>query len=435
MEVPVHPPSLDYVPGLKEPEQALLSLNYVPEPDHEISVVEDQPLPVDTLSTALSPGYVADSDLEEDPEEDLADYLDDGGDEKEEEEESSESDDDVEEDEASEEDEDEEEEHLALADSAAATPPPRSPRTKVPFSQTRLLRARKTARHQPSMAASTESLIAEYVVAPTPLSPPPSPLSPCSSPLPYIQSPPLPILSPPLPLPSLPTHTSPTYAEAPLGYRAAMIQSDIPKTDMPFLKRLCLTALDSRFEIGESLTAAAARQTGHTLARRVDYGFIDTVDASIRASKSRAMTVVEEVNEIVTDLATTQRQDAHELHMRDEDAHDDRALMRAQISLLTRERRYFHSMASSYEREAIIARQAWSRSEDRSTALEASIRTLKAQVRTLQTQHDKMEWQRQQAGDMVTSAFRCIHALAARDRARTGDTGPQDGPADAGSSC
>ncbi|GKF89432.1 hypothetical protein Tco_0263395 [Tanacetum coccineum] len=83
--------------------------------------------------------------------------------------------------------------------------------------------------------------------------------------------------------------------------------------------------------------------------------------------------------------------DAHELYMRDEDAHDDRTLMRAQISLLTRERRYFRSMASSYEREAIIARQAWYRSEDRSTALEASIRTLKAQVRTLQTQHDKME--------------------------------------------
>ncbi|GKB26503.1 putative reverse transcriptase domain-containing protein [Tanacetum coccineum] len=341
--------------------------------------IEDQPLPVDTLSTALSPGYVADSDLEEDPEEDLADYPNDGGDEKEEEEESSQADDDVEEDEASEEDEDEEEEHLAPADSATATPPPRSPRTKVPFSQTRLLRARKTARHQPPMAASTKSLIAEYVVTPTPPSPPPSPLSPCSFPLPHIQSPPLPILSPPLPLPSLPTHTSPTYAEAPLGYRAAMIQSDIPKTDMPFLKRLCLTALDSRFEIGESSTAAAARQTGHTLARRVDYGFIDTVDASIRASKSRAMTVVEEVNERVTDLATTQRRDAHELYMRDEDAHDDRTLMRAQISLLTRERRYFRSMASSYEREAIIARQAWYRSEDRSTALEASIRTLKAQ--------------------------------------------------------
>ncbi|GKB87537.1 hypothetical protein Tco_0959809 [Tanacetum coccineum] len=44
------------------------------------------------------------------------------------------------------------------------------------------------------------------------------------------------------------------------------------------------------------------------------------------------------------------------------------------ISLLTREKRYFRSMASSYEREAVYARQAWSHSEDRSMALEALIR-------------------------------------------------------------
>ncbi|GKG45700.1 hypothetical protein Tco_0498146, partial [Tanacetum coccineum] len=47
------------------------------------------------------------------------------------------------------------------------------------------------------------------------------------------------------------------------------------------------------------------------------------------------MTAVEEVNKRVTDLATTQRQDAHELYVHCEDAQDDRALLRAQISLLT----------------------------------------------------------------------------------------------------
>ncbi|GKD61212.1 hypothetical protein Tco_1298721, partial [Tanacetum coccineum] len=65
------------------------------------------------------------------------------------------------------------------------------------------------------MAASAEALIAEYTAAPTPPSPL-SPLTPLSSLLPQI---PL----PPLPLPSPPTHTSPTQAEAPLGYRAAGI--------------------------------------------------------------------------------------------------------------------------------------------------------------------------------------------------------------------
>ncbi|GJV98558.1 hypothetical protein Tco_1553810 [Tanacetum coccineum] len=207
------------------------------------------------------------------------------------------------------------------------------------------------------MAASIKAFIVKYASAPTPPSPLPSPLSPLSSPLSRI--------------PSLPIHTSPTYVSAQLGYRAAMVQlrgtsplpvpspplllpsadhmgdipeTDmsfwkrlylIPKTDMPFLKRLCLTALASRFEVGESSTATTARQTGHTLARRVDYGFIDTMDASIRASKSRVMTVVEEVNK---------RQDV------------------------------------------VYARQAWSRSKDRSTTLEALIMAHEARTTTLEAQ-------------------------------------------------
>ncbi|GKE57675.1 hypothetical protein Tco_1496860, partial [Tanacetum coccineum] len=238
---PEHPPSPDYVPGPEYPEYVALSDDEVP--------VEDQPLPVDASPTTLSPGYVADSDTEEDPEEDLeedpADYPADGGEDNDDDDDDDEDDDDEE---ASEEDEDEDEEHLALADFATPTPsPPRSPWTKVPFAQTRLCRAWKTVRYQPPMAASTEALIAEFASAPTPPSPPPSPLSPWSSPLPYIPSPPLPVLSLPLPM-------------------------------------LCLTAPTSMFKVRESSTAIAARHTGHTLARRVDYGFIDTVDASIRAS-------------------------------------------------------------------------------------------------------------------------------------------------------
>ncbi|GKD91276.1 hypothetical protein Tco_1366783 [Tanacetum coccineum] len=75
----------------------------------------------------------------------------------------------------------------------------------------------------------------------------------------------------------------------------------------------------------KSSSAAAARKVGHTLAHTVDYGFIDTMDASIRAAESRAMTAVGE---------------------------DDRAMLGAQVSLLIRERRYFRSMDSSYKREA-----------------------------------------------------------------------------------
>ncbi|GJX78110.1 hypothetical protein Tco_0324921 [Tanacetum coccineum] len=197
--------------------------------------------------------------------------------------------------EASGEDKDKEEEHLAPTDSVALPaidPIPLAEETK-PFEKGK---ARKTVRLQPPMAASIKPLNAEFASAPTPPSPPPSPIFPWSSPLPQIPSPLILVLSPLLPLPSPPTHTSPTYADAPLGYKAAMIQSratsplpvpsppfllpsvdrrsDIPETNMPFQKRLCLTAPDSRFEVGESSIV-------YTLARRVDYGFIDTIDMSL----------------------------------------------------------------------------------------------------------------------------------------------------------
>ncbi|GJX78606.1 hypothetical protein Tco_0326755 [Tanacetum coccineum] len=239
-----HPPSLDYVLGPEHPP----SPDYVPGPEYSEYLVpfddevpiEDQPLHADGSPTTLSPGYVVDSDPSEedpneDPEEDPTDYPTDRGydDDEEKEEESSEADDVDEEDEASKEEDDEDEEHLAPI---------------------RIRRARKTVGPQPRMTTFSEALIAEYASAPTPPSPPPSLLSPLSSPLPRIPSP--------------PTHTSPTYAEAPLGYRAAMIRSrvdkdDIPEVDMSLQKRARFSAPASRFKVGESSAAAAARKAEH----------------------------------------------------------------------------------------------------------------------------------------------------------------------------
>nr|GEV43067.1 hypothetical protein [Tanacetum cinerariifolium] len=78
------PPSLYYIPGPEELEQAPPLPDYVPDPDHadDEIVVEDQPYDEDTSPTAQSPEYVPESDLEaypeedddEDPEEDPADY-------------------------------------------------------------------------------------------------------------------------------------------------------------------------------------------------------------------------------------------------------------------------------------------------------------------------------------------------------------------------
>ncbi|GKC18804.1 hypothetical protein Tco_1020954, partial [Tanacetum coccineum] len=77
---------------------------------------EDQPLPVDASPIALSLGYIADFDLEEDeedPKEDLADHPIDGGDNDDNE---SSDDDDDDDDVVKDEEDEEEEEHLALAD-------------------------------------------------------------------------------------------------------------------------------------------------------------------------------------------------------------------------------------------------------------------------------------------------------------------------------
>ncbi|GJZ15148.1 putative reverse transcriptase domain-containing protein [Tanacetum coccineum] len=251
--------------------------------------------------------------------------------------------------------------------SAATPPPPRSPQT--------------IAR------------IAEYAATPTPPSPPPSTLSPLSSPLPHIPSPPLPLPSPPLLLPSTAHRT------------------DIPEAEMPPRKRACFTAPSHMFEIGESSAAATARQIKPALTHVVDYGFIDTLDASIRAFEGRVMTAVEEVNKRMTDLATTHMQDAEVLYIRHQDAQTDIGLLQAHVSTLRRERRYHRQ------------------TEDFIKAHEARITALEARVMTLQTKHGRIEWQRQDAGDMVTKSFGRIHALEARDPAH------HNGVEDTGSSC
>ncbi|GJY24566.1 hypothetical protein Tco_0398224 [Tanacetum coccineum] len=127
--LPMHPPSPNYVPGPEHPPSPVY-VPYVPEmvyskfmpPEDDVLPAEEQPLPAAVLSTADSPGYIADFDPEEDeedPEEDPADYPADGGDDDDDGDDES-SDDDKDNDDGVKEDEDkeeEDEEHLAPADS------------------------------------------------------------------------------------------------------------------------------------------------------------------------------------------------------------------------------------------------------------------------------------------------------------------------------
>ncbi|GKD88693.1 hypothetical protein Tco_1364200, partial [Tanacetum coccineum] len=71
--------------------------------------------------------------------------------------------------------------------------------------------------------------------------------------------------------------------------------------------------------------------SGSSEARRVDYGFVDTVDSSIRAAKERAMTAMRVVNLRVSYQADVRRRESIEFYTHHQDVQNDRATMRAEI--------------------------------------------------------------------------------------------------------
>ncbi|GJT42834.1 hypothetical protein Tco_0951549 [Tanacetum coccineum] len=427
-----HPPSPDYVP---DPKHLPLPVEvpYVPEPEYPKYLVSsdakaplaDQPLPADASPTALSPGYVADSDPdkdpEEDPEEDHTDYPADGGDGDDEPSYDDDDDDDIDdEDEEPFEDEDddkEEEKHLAPADSSVvpvvdlvplagdteafetdeSAPTPRSPQIRIPFAQTRLRRARKTVRLESPMLPSMEARIAEYAAAPTPPLPPPSLLSPWSSPLPQIPSPPLPPppsslhLPPPVPT-SLPLPLSPLPASLfippPVDHR-----EDVPEAELPPRKRLCLTAPTSRYEVGKSSTAAPRPTGGH----RVDYGFIGTLDSKTR-------------------------------HQRAEE--DRQTQLSQRFDVLTEDIKFHYETALLLDQEALVSREAWAQSVGLSLAVHYELQAYRTHtqiqdyriasqeslIATLITQISSLQGQ-------LSAALRQIQALQARDQTHVDDVG------------
>nr|GEY35904.1 putative reverse transcriptase domain-containing protein [Tanacetum cinerariifolium] len=364
---PEHPSSPDYVPSPEHPPSPV-EIPYVPEPEYPEYLVpsaveaplEDHPLPADASPTAVSAGYVADSDPDEDPKEDLeddhADYPVDEGDGDD-----TPSDDDDDDDDTDDEDEepfedeedDEEEEHLAPADSSVIPimdPVPPAGDTKAVETD----EARKTVKLKPPMLASIEACIARHAA---------------------LLSPPLRVPSLPLPLPSLLT-TSPTDTGAPLGYRAARIRmrallpstsrgTDIPEANVPPRKRACLTTPALGFEVGDSSTASATRQPGPTpesdlrryRVEQTGYGITDTWDEIVDTLIEIAPTTLEGVNQRVTELDTTVRPRIDEFEVRFEEAQDDLALLRAQVNTLLRDRPDHRRTTMLFDREAMYARR------------------------------------------------------------------------------
>ncbi|GJR68849.1 hypothetical protein Tco_0014914 [Tanacetum coccineum] len=275
-DVEAHDP--DYVSEPIYPEHIPL------EDEHEFPA-EEQPLPLVDSPTAELPGYVTESDLKEDPEEyeddkteDCpVDYPMDGGDDVDDD------DDDSSRDDANDEDEDdedeEEEEHLAPADSAIVVPvdepifPPEGTEPVIPPPSTNItIGSRITIRPQASISLPPEAEVERLLAMTTPSPSPPISLSPPSAEerlarcMALIDA-----VTTALPSPPLPSQPPSLYIPPPVDRR-----DDIPESEQPPHKRLYLSTLGSRYEVGESSTARPTKGQG------IDYGFVSMVDAEER---------------------------------------------------------------------------------------------------------------------------------------------------------
>ncbi|GKE49006.1 hypothetical protein Tco_1480264, partial [Tanacetum coccineum] len=217
---PVAPPLPDYIPNPEEPQTPP-----VPQDEDE---PEEQPLPPVDSPTAESPGYIAESDPEEDLEEyeddetedGPVDYPMDGGDNRDNDHGDSSRDDADDEDENEEDEkEEEEEEHPAPANSTIVVPtvelvsPPEGTKLVIPPPSTDIstTRARITVRLQASISLPPEAEVKRLLAMATPSPSPPISLSPPSTGerLTRCTAPPTHSSPPPVPLPLLPSSGCP----------------------------------------------------------------------------------------------------------------------------------------------------------------------------------------------------------------------------------
>nr|GFA14869.1 hypothetical protein [Tanacetum cinerariifolium] len=353
-------PGVDGLPMMPQDPYAYVeaALQAPPSPDY---------VPTAVSPTVDSPGYIPESDSEEDPKEDkkdpekdLADYPTDGEDDEEEEESSRDDADNKEEDE-----DEEEEEHQAPSDSV----PPHVHRVT----------ARMFVRAQTPISLPSETEVARLLAIPRyravmfrlrakapstshqlPSSTAPSRTSPL---LPI----PLPTSSPPLLLPSTSN------------------KADVLEVTLLPQKRLCI-ALGSRFKVGESSSAFTARPTGGF---RADYGFVGTLDDEIR---------------------------------RDPEREDDSLLMSGQLNMLRRDKCVPARTARLIEGEARLSREAWVLLMDASDTTRAEKMAPKNQINTSYN-NDHHHYPMTNAQLKALTEQGVADALAARDANRSRNGG------------
>ncbi|GJV66645.1 hypothetical protein Tco_1482154 [Tanacetum coccineum] len=374
-------PGVDGPPIMPKDPYAYIMAAYQ---EDEILPAKEQPLPAAASPTVDSPGYVPKSDPEEEPEEDDEDPEEDPADYR------ADRDDDEDEDE----DEEEEEEHLAPADS-------------VPL--VHHMTARISIQDELSISLPPREEVKRLLALTTP---PPSPLTPLSSLLPHIPSPPFPASQPaspfrllgyravmiwlradtpstshPLPLPT---------SSPPLQLLSSHHRTDRPEITLPPRKRLGID-LGPRYEIGESLAAAATRPIG---GRRADYGFVGTMDTDIRRQRAEeagnrirdvwvdpreaveevAPITLEGVNARVTGLTTVQEQDTQDIYAVIEDTQDRQTQIYQSVETLFDDSQYHYETSQLLDQEALVSREAWGRSIEVSYMTRSEILALRSVV-------------------------------------------------------
>ncbi|GJX24711.1 putative reverse transcriptase domain-containing protein [Tanacetum coccineum] len=311
------------------------------------------------------PGYIADSDsMEDDTDADSIDYPDEPEDGEEDDDEDPEEDpskehDSEDDDEDPKEDPNEDDEPFENSDGTAATPPP--PRHHG---------ARISVRPQTPMTVSTQTLIDAFAAG--------SPTFP---------------LSPPV---------NPTYDQAPLGHRAAMIRirDDIPEEDMPPQRRFLLTAPPPGCDIAKSSAAAAARVS------RGQYDFVDAVGTGqslVRSPGHDAWTIAR---------AADRARDVG--YVRDLQAFERKMMTFIEEVNL---RVSYQVQARKLESEDFYTQLLDARTDRRDIRLEN--RALLARLKTLETHMTHIEWQRQSAEDRAVRHMMRTYVLEARARIDT----------------
>nr|GEW32405.1 hypothetical protein [Tanacetum cinerariifolium] len=196
-----------------------------------------------------------------------------------------------------------------------------------------------------------------------------------TKPLPQIPSPPLPIPSPPPDCPTL---------------------IEILESCLPLWKRLRFASLTPSQEVGESSAAdaatqnepAIARDDPYSLVREELYGFVDR-DELVGSSEEIAPTILQGVNQRVTDLSTVVEQETTITYGMIEEAQDDQSQLRGRVNLLYRDRHVHRHLVVMIEKEARMAREAWGLSMDASDNAHSDVMSLRTTLVTQMIEFQK----------------------------------------------